>query len=77
MKVGSWPAFPLRREAGGVVVFGSWVSGKFTPAGRASRIAEPAAPGDSLHLGLLGDLQRVLDLDAKVSDCAFQFAMAK
>jgi hypothetical protein len=29
-------------------------------------------PGDSLHLGLLGDLQGVLDLDAKVSDCAFQ-----
>jgi hypothetical protein len=39
---------------------------------RASRIAEPVTPGRFLHLGLLRDLQGVFDLDAKVSDRAFQ-----
>ena len=30
-----------------------------------------------LHLSLLGDLQRVVNFDAKVSDCALQLGMPK
>jgi hypothetical protein len=30
-----------------------------------------------LHLGLLGDLQRIVDLDSEVSDGALKFAVAE
>ena len=36
-----------------------------------------AAVGQWLNLGLLGDLQRVVYLDAEVSDGAFELGMAK
>lgn len=36
-----------------------------------------AAVGQGLDLGLLGDLQRVVYLDAEVSDGAFELGMAK
>ena len=74
-----WPAFPLRRDVPGIDGSGSRVSRIFTFAGGAWRIAEPVTPGpgDRLHFGLLRDLQRVLDLDAEVSDGALQLAMAK
>lgn len=36
---------PPSREVGGIHAFGLQVSGKFTLAGRGSRIAEPAALG--------------------------------
>jgi len=77
--ISTLPAFPLRRDVPGIDGFGSRVSRIFTVAGRAWRIAEPVTPGpgDRLHLSLLRDLQRVLDLDAKVADGALQFAMAE
>jgi len=34
-------------------------------------VAKPALP--NLHLRLLGDLQRIVDLDAEIPNCAFEF----
>ena len=37
-----------------------------------------AATGTTrLHLGLLCNLQRIIDFDAEVSDCAFEFAVTE
>ena len=43
---------------------------------RPSSPAVATSPAE-LHLSLLGDLQRVVDLDSEVSDGALQFAMAE
>ena len=52
--------------------------------GRASASGRSATVGlggrdqpDGLHLGLLGDLQRIVDLDSKLSDGALKLAVAK
>ena len=47
-----------------------------TKGGGTDRIG-PAAAIFSLCFGLFGHLQSVVDLDAKVPDCIFQFAMAQ
>ncbi|MCU0972064.1 MAG: hypothetical protein MUF57_09865 [Gammaproteobacteria bacterium] len=52
-------------------------TGIFAVPRQVQRIERIATPGDSLHLRLLGHLRRVLDLDAEVSDRAFEFAMAE
>jgi hypothetical protein len=43
------------------------------------RPSSPAVATDSpeLHLSLLGDLQRIIDLDPEVSDGALKFAVTK
>src|ERR1700687_2267177 len=56
----------MERDGGGPLLAG------LRPSGPAV-----ATSSTRLHLSLLRDLQRVVDLDSEVSDGALQFAMAK